>query len=582
MATPNINPRADGEGQFGESSLRWSYMYSDSIDGLQIYENGSRVALLASPTFTGVPLSTTPSSEDDTTKIATTAFVEDAVATRTFTIASSSGTGDAILVLPDGDNVNQSLDSRSYSTYTIANLLARGNHTGAQAQSTVTDLVSDLGDKAPLASPELTGTPLAPTASASTNTTQIATTAYADTAATASVARSSHTGSQAQSTITDLVSDLGDKAPLASPTLTGTPVAPTASASTNSTQIATTAYTDAAVAASTGTNTADIATNTTNIETNETDITALQKGAFSILDTVADAGSKNLANSDMGSLIVLGSASTLALDSVTQVGYVSLIDTGATASEITWSTSTVKDVQGTELTSPHTLASNALLVQYDASGGEYILEEFNGTHTQAQSTITDLVADLALKAPLASPDLTGVPTSPTAATTTDTTQVANTAFVQQELSAEVDYAEIYVTAGSTAQTTNGTGDTFDTITGFNTAQGVDGHAVTSTPAKATNKITVGQTSKYLVSFSCSFTGVTASTYAFQLYNSTQTAVYGNCKSKREVLTGTLTDSVSFSGIINATASDDIVARVACDETSKAFTPLEMSLTITKL
>lgn len=42
---------------------------------------------------------------------------------------------------------------------------------------------------------------------------------------------------------------LNDKAPLASPALTGTPSAPTATPGTNSTQIATTAYADAAVAA---------------------------------------------------------------------------------------------------------------------------------------------------------------------------------------------------------------------------------------------------------------------------------------------------------------------------------------------
>ncbi len=42
---------------------------------------------------------------------------------------------------------------------------------------------------------------------------------------------------------------LDDKAPLASPSLTGTPTAPTAAPGTNSTQIATTAYADAAVAA---------------------------------------------------------------------------------------------------------------------------------------------------------------------------------------------------------------------------------------------------------------------------------------------------------------------------------------------
>lgn len=51
----------------------------------------------------------------------------------------------------------------------------------------------------------------------------------------------------AQSDVTSLVSDLAAKAPLASPTFTGTPAAPTAAAATNTTQIATTAMVQAAI-----------------------------------------------------------------------------------------------------------------------------------------------------------------------------------------------------------------------------------------------------------------------------------------------------------------------------------------------
>ena len=54
----------------------------------------------------------------------------------------------------------------------------------AIAQSQVTDLTTDLGNKAPKNSPALTGTPTAPTAAAGTNTTQIATTAFVKTAVT--------------------------------------------------------------------------------------------------------------------------------------------------------------------------------------------------------------------------------------------------------------------------------------------------------------------------------------------------------------------------------------------------------------
>jgi hypothetical protein len=87
------------------------------------------------------------------------------------------------------------------------------------------------------ASPALTGTPTAPTAAALTDSTQIATTAYADSAVAAETSRAE--------TAEALL------APKASPALTGTPTAPTKAPLTNNTDIATTAYADAAVAVET-------------------------------------------------------------------------------------------------------------------------------------------------------------------------------------------------------------------------------------------------------------------------------------------------------------------------------------------
>ena len=72
------------------------------------------------------------------------------------------------------------------------------------AQSQVTNLTTDLSAKAPLASPALTGTPTSPTATAGTNTTQIATTAFVITE-NASVS----TNAQAGASYTLLLSDAG-------------------------------------------------------------------------------------------------------------------------------------------------------------------------------------------------------------------------------------------------------------------------------------------------------------------------------------------------------------------------------------
>lgn len=117
--------------------------------------------------------------------------------------------------------------------------------------------------KADTNTPTLTGVPSAPTAAPSVNTTQIATTAYT-TAAVAAIpdtlggqtgayylARGNHTGVQAQSTITDLATDLALKADLVSPAFTGTPTAPTVgSASDSTTTVATTAFVQSAIAGS--------------------------------------------------------------------------------------------------------------------------------------------------------------------------------------------------------------------------------------------------------------------------------------------------------------------------------------------
>lgn len=57
-----------------------------------------------------------------------------------------------------------------------------------------------------------------------------------------------------------------------------------------------------------------------------------------------------------------------------------------------------------------------------------------------QSGVTNLTTDLAAKAPLASPALTGTPTAPTATAGTNTTQIATTAFVSAATAALVDAA----------------------------------------------------------------------------------------------------------------------------------------------
>ena len=132
------------------------------------------------------------------------------------------------------------------------------NNSGEGATPTVAVNTSVI---AALASPTLTGTPLAPTATAGTNTTQIATTAYVTDAVSTGVAGVAIGSLNDVADVTITTAATGDLlkwngsawvnaagyALLASPALTGTPTAPTASANTNTGQIATTAYVTTAI-----------------------------------------------------------------------------------------------------------------------------------------------------------------------------------------------------------------------------------------------------------------------------------------------------------------------------------------------
>tara|TARA_R110000823_G_scaffold129661_2_gene257362 strand:- start:1042 stop:2004 length:963 start_codon:yes stop_codon:yes gene_type:complete len=142
---------------------------------------------------------------------------------------------------------------------------------GAEIDDEFNNIQTGINSKADTLSPTLTGTPLAPTATAGTITTQIATTSFVGTAVTNGVATGKvspvFTGTPTAPTAAvgnnttqlattafvnaeianDITAPLALKAPLASPALTGTPTAPTATAGTNTTQVATTAFVKTAV-----------------------------------------------------------------------------------------------------------------------------------------------------------------------------------------------------------------------------------------------------------------------------------------------------------------------------------------------
>lgn len=203
-ATPLVN---------GTAAVGTSLRYAR---GDHVHPTDTSRAALASPTFTGTPLSTTAAVDTNTTQIATTAYVVGQAAAATPLVNGTAAVGTSLRY-------------------------ARGDHVHP------TDTT-----RAALASPTFTGTPLSTTAAVDTNTTQIATTAFVvaqAASATPLVNGTAAVGTSLRYARGDHVHPTDtSRAALSSPTFTGTPAAPTATAGTNTTQLATTAFVQTAIA----------------------------------------------------------------------------------------------------------------------------------------------------------------------------------------------------------------------------------------------------------------------------------------------------------------------------------------------
>jgi hypothetical protein len=202
------------------------------VDGLVDALNSK--APLADPTFTGtVTLPGTTSIGDiSSTEVGYLNGVTSGIQTQIdskLASATAASTYAPIASPTFTGTVTTPLSTAGYVKTDASGVLSSS---AAVAQADVTNLTSDLALKAPLASPALTGTPTAPTANAGTNTTQIATTAFV----TGAVADLIASAPGALNTLDELAAALGDdanfastvtnslalKAPIASPTFTGT------------------------------------------------------------------------------------------------------------------------------------------------------------------------------------------------------------------------------------------------------------------------------------------------------------------------------------------------------------------------
>jgi hypothetical protein len=284
-------------------------------------------APLHSPAFTGLPTAPTANVGTSTGQLATTAFVQAAVTASTTGVSSFNTRTGAV-------------------TLTAADLAAAGG--------------------APLASPNFTGIPMAPTATVGTSTQQLATTAFVLNeigAIAAGVATFNGRSGNVTLTTADVTGAGG--APIASPTFTGVPAGPTAAAATNTTQLATTAFVL----------------------------------ANSVLSFNGRQGAVTLTNNDV----------TAAGGAVVNSPAFTGVPTAPTAAVNTNTTQ---------------LATTAfVLAQLATAGG---VTTWNGRAGAVTLTAADITG--AGGALLAGPAFSGVPTAPTAAPGTNTTQLATTAF----------------------------------------------------------------------------------------------------------------------------------------------------------
>jgi len=158
-------------------------------------------------------------------------YVDDTISTHTADTTSVHGIADTSLLATTANVATAKSEAIAAVTVTSLSLENVNNTSDANKPvSTATQTALDL--KAPLASPALTGTPTAPTAAAATDTTQIATTAFVR----AEVAALVNSAGSTLDTLGEIATALGNdanlsttltnsialKAPLASPTFTGT------------------------------------------------------------------------------------------------------------------------------------------------------------------------------------------------------------------------------------------------------------------------------------------------------------------------------------------------------------------------
>lgn len=187
---------------------------------------------------------------------------KDETSLATFTGSTISDSRTVKQALQELETSLEEIDANANDITTAVGVAEQATHLGSFSGSTISangtakeaiqELETAVELKAAVAGPTFTGAPAAPTASAGTNSTQLATTEFVSVA----INNLINGAPGALDTLNEIAQAIADdanvaanlttlinaRATIASPTFTGTPAAPTAAQSTNTTQVATTAF----------------------------------------------------------------------------------------------------------------------------------------------------------------------------------------------------------------------------------------------------------------------------------------------------------------------------------------------------